>query len=243
MKDLKYKINIGLGLARGVMRVNAYGKNTLVGTGEESLTELGGLYTYTTSGVLHYISSADDTDTQEYEIHGLDEKKRLQTVTVTAVGQTQTAIPNLWYRIFYVKNKGTTDSAGVVYVYENDTVTAGVPQTLTKIRAKIIVGENKSTQAIYTIPLGYRGLLTKVDFTSGKNQDTDVHLHSRIDGEVFALEYEADIYRGVVGREYDLFPVFEEGTDLELRAHLDAGENPVSGSFDLLLIDTSKYKG
>jgi hypothetical protein len=50
-----------------------------------------------------------------------------------------------------VYNNGSTDFAGTVYVYEDDTVTAGVPQTSAKIHLQTEGNNNQSLKAATTL--------------------------------------------------------------------------------------------
>jgi hypothetical protein len=52
-------------------------------------------------------------------------------------------------------------NAGNIYVFDSSsTVTAGVPQTTTKVFACAMAGDNTNATAAYTIPSGYLGALT-----------------------------------------------------------------------------------
>lgn len=66
-------------------------------------------------------------------------------------GQNQVSVGADW---LYVKDASIafTGAVGDVYVAESDTLTAGVPDTATKVQAKIIAGNNFSHNGFFIVP-------------------------------------------------------------------------------------------
>ena len=111
-------------------------------------------------GALYYISSTDASDTQEMIVQGLtidaEGTWNEEIVTVTLAGQTKTQLVSdsgdPWVRVYRAVNNNSSDIAGNVYVYEDDTVTGGEPDTDSKVRLVVIDGDNQTEMCVYTVP-------------------------------------------------------------------------------------------
>jgi hypothetical protein len=163
-KNLKftseYIAEAALGRINGVQAVGILGRNPDIDSGQtEELWEYGGVETLMTSAQSLFISSSNNTDNQMVAIIGLDGDYNQQTKLVTLAGQTKTAIEGKWLRVFITINISSTAYAGTLYVYEDDTVVAGVPQTAAKVHDMAIALFQKSSKSSYTIPAGYTGIM------------------------------------------------------------------------------------
>lgn len=111
-------------------------------------------------------SSANDVNTSGtgawvVEVDVLDVNYKPYTFTYNLNGTTKVTDTNLVGTAFRINDIRIKDfgtglaNAGDIYVYDSsDTVTAGVPQTATKIFHKIVAGENVSRGGFYTVPAG-----------------------------------------------------------------------------------------
>lgn len=130
-----------------------FGRNADIGTGFETIWRTGGDETYATTNAIDKISSSDNGDTQSVVIEGHTISSGILTFvtqTVTLVGQTETALTTPLARCTRLYNNGTSNFAGTIYVYEDDTVDAGVPQTAAKIHLTV-AGGNQSEKASTSI--------------------------------------------------------------------------------------------
>ena len=240
---------IALGHAPGFSFVNKYGVNPNIDNGENidiwTGGETGNDYVFPTVAVVNYISASNAGDTQNYEVHGLDANFDEQTITVTAVGQTKTQIGTgeVWIRIDEVTNIGSTNNAGKVYVFENSDVTLGVPDTESAIKAQMDAGDNKTAQAIYTIPRGRRGFVTSW-FADISNRQTsgasDLDLDIRPFGQVFHKE-EANVCN-VVGtsffhNHFDFPHPIPEKSDIKIHAGSNTNGLAVAGGFEIVMVN------
>lgn len=134
----------------------------------------------------HYISSSNNTDTQIIQIEGLDSEYRHITKQIQLQGQTTLSI-GIWTRTFRAFNNNSTNLAGQIYVYEDTTVTNGIPDDPTKVRAYIDVNEQQTRMLIYTIPANYTGLLTDLSSSIGVKTDATIKYRFKIRefGKVF----------------------------------------------------------
>lgn len=152
-------------------------------------------YVFSSSAAIDSISSSNVGDTENIEIMGLDGDWEPVTQTVPLTGQTRAALTTPLLRVFRMKNVGTTDLAGQVYLYENTAIVAGVPTDTTKIRAAIQADNNQTLMAIYSVPAGhtlfmdnYYASLGVLAFPGGNS--IDLVLKVRPFGQVFQLKHE-----------------------------------------------------
>ena len=239
-----FLIDVSRGSIKNFSNIHKFGKNDDVDTGSfEDVWEYGGTYTYQSSASVHYISSSDASDTEEITVIGLDANYDMQEINVTLAGQTKTQIGTgeTFIRVFRSYNNNGADLVGSVYVYEDDTVTAGVPDTATKIKATINNGNNQTLMAIYTVPADHTGYLMNVSASLSKKKDgiSNVQLWTREQSKVFRLR---DIFllgsagSSFVQKSFSPPIKIEEKTDIRVAADSSVSDNGISASFDLVLI-------
>ena len=134
---------------------------------------------------------------------------------------------------------------GNCYVYENTTISGGVPTDTTKVRAMIQNGNNQTLMAVYTIPAGYTGYMRDwYASSSGANKSASyvVDLFARPFGQVFQLKHRSAISDDgttYIQHRYEEPEVFSEKTDIEMRvtiADTNITEASISGGFDIVLV-------
>jgi len=117
------------------------------------------------SAVKLYASSQSGTDNKPLEIDGIDANGDRQLGYVTLQGQTKTEVKladgsdATWLFANAARLLGTTQNGGNIYVYEDDTVTAGVPQTPAKRKLFMLASDGVSSQLFFRVPNGKRALL------------------------------------------------------------------------------------
>lgn len=214
------------------------------GADDEHVNQM--LYIYSTAADIDSVSSDDASDTQTFEIQGLDINKDEIIQTVTLNGLNRVALTTNLKNVFRVKNIGTTDNAGHIYCYVNTSLTSGIPTDTTKIRAVMQPGHNQTLMAVYTIPNGKTGYLQRVFASTSKaNQDAQyiVDVFARKEGQVFQLKNRFalnDQATSICTFDYEVPEKLSEKTDIELRVAIaDIGKTKagVSGGFDIVLID------
>lgn len=202
---------------------------------------------YSSTDDIGTISSSSAADTMDIEIQGLDINYELVTQTVTLTGQTDAILSTNLIRSFRMKNIGSVDVAGVLYLRVNGTgQTSGVPNAAADVRAIINNGNNQTLMAVYTIPAGKTGYMR--DFYSdivGANKISNykVRLFGRPFGEVFRVKHVKGLSEtgtSSVQHKYEEPEIFEEKEDIELR--VETTDSPItaaniSGGFDIVLED------
>lgn len=143
-----------------------FGRNNAVGSSFETVWQTGGDETYATTNAIDTISSSNSGDTQAVRIegHAIDNGELTFVVqSATLNGQNKVVLSTPLARITRLYNNGTTDFAGTIYGYEDDTVTAGVPQTTSKIHMTVTEG-NQSEKAATSISKDDYYIVTNAQF-------------------------------------------------------------------------------
>jgi hypothetical protein len=245
----------GLAIARGDItgsfNVNKFGNAHDFDTGDLEVdvwdgADDGGInkmvYTYSTTADIDSASSSSIADTQDIEIQGLDANYALTIQTITLQGQTRVPLPTPLIRIFRIKNVGSTDFAGNVYVYVNTTISGGVPTTTGPVRAVVEVGSNQTEMALFTVPAGYTAYMAAMyASTAGASKTTSylIKMYIRPFGGVFQLKHRRAITDNKDLERRFWFPEkASEKSDIRMTAQITAlgvtGGN-VSAGFDLVM--------
>lgn len=131
-----------------------FGSNGDLSTAAETLWSVGGDETYVETNTIDSYSSSDtgDVGTMIVEGHTISAGVLTRVVQiVTLAGQTESLLTTPLARVERIYNNGAVDWAGDIYVYEDDTVVAGVPQTVSKIHAKVVIGTNQTQKCAASI--------------------------------------------------------------------------------------------
>jgi hypothetical protein len=121
-------------------------------------------------GADYYVSSNNVNDILRMRFYVLTEDAEgnwnLEDFEQQVAGQVKTLLVtpsgNKPVRLIRIENEDNFDVTGTIYVYEQDTVTLGVPQTPGKVRGKIYDGNNQTQMSHMTIPSGYFGFLKQI---------------------------------------------------------------------------------
>ena len=234
-KDFYYEVSAGRipGMTSGFI----VGRNPDVNaTTTETMWDFGGKYTYLTANTQLYASSSSASDTAvTLLLSGLDDSYNSISLTVTLNGQSQVALSAATaFRIFTVVVTGSTSPLGGVYIAETDTLTAGVPNTASKVKAKIALSTDKDNVVIdggtdfassnithlglYTVPAGKRMTLTKIVAGAGKNDDIKLDGKIRLLGGVWLDRNPVSLYQTNQVLPFEPPLVLAEKTDIEFTA-------------------------
>lgn len=243
--DIARRVNAGN--SHGYNCVHKFGRNPVItpSTDPEDIWSPGALYTFLDDAQPLFLSSSDDSDTHTIVVEGLDKDWNQFSSSVVLTGQTQVELPGgPFRRAFRAYNDDSTVTAGDIYIAETGSLTAGVPDTFSKIKAKIDAAYQQTLMAIYTIPNGKIGFLYKhyatINGGAGAGErDADIVLYTREEDKVFRVrEFFGLNSRGGGGWQYDYpFPVrLAPRTDIKMTVDVVLStEADVSGGFDILL--------
>ena len=243
-----------------------FGSNALVGTTAEDVWNVGGAEILITSAVAHFASCEDNVNGigQVLRVEGLDANWNVQLGRVTLNGNTAVEITKddgsaaTWIRIHRAfQLSAAPDPVGDVWIAESDTLTAGVPDTATKIHAKVVytplVGQTE--KALFTVPRGHVAFFHQVTGYMIESHGADRSATMSL--EVANLAEGADISspswapRRTVDKlnlsfskpnaenNYVVPLVYTELTNIHLKAAASANSN-VFGSFSFILLPFRK---
>ncbi len=234
-------------VVRGVSSVNKFGANRSIDTADvpEAVWELGGVYPYqATAQSLEILGGANDvltigTGAWTVSVQGLDANWEIQEVTVSLDGTNPIDLPGTWLRVFRAKvvTAGSTHANVGNIIVRID----GGGTTI----AQILAALGQTTMALFTVPAGKTGYLSKFDvsvlFGTGGGAQGDVALFARdsaIADAAFQIKIELGGKSGEAGRTFTTPLRFTEKTDIEARV-LDVSSNgaSVTAEFDLVLLD------
>ena len=130
-----------------------FGKKVDLGTSFETVWQTNGNETYVTTNAIDTVSSSDATDTMQVAIEGhtvsgtgTSSQFTFVTQTATLNGQNKVTLSTPLARVSRMYVNDQTEPAGDIHVYEDTTITAGVPNDLTKAHI-VIKGTDGETQS------------------------------------------------------------------------------------------------
>jgi hypothetical protein len=144
-----------------------FGRNEGVGTAYEDVWQYGGAETLPTGNTIDTVSSSSTSDTTTMVVEGfvITAGNKIFTVqTVTLTGQTKALLTTPLARCTRAYASGVADLVGDVYVYEDDTLSAGVPTTaaLVHMVVKGTLGENQSFKAATSVSSDDYWVITQI---------------------------------------------------------------------------------
>jgi len=231
----------GLQLQQGKI-INAssifkYGRNSDVGTSEETIWDGGGVYSYPTQSTTMSVasSSASDTD-QVITVQGLDEDYNLLTQTASLSGTTPQQLATPYIRVFRCFYTSGSEVVGDINVGSGD-FSSGVPANL---YAKISQGEGQTLMAIYTVPANFTLYIYQGHIGSGTeqlNKFISARLKFRLfNTSQFRTASRLEIQNQAVEFDFGVPQIMPEKTDIEVSALSSSGSNAISADFTGVLI-------
>lgn len=231
-----------------------FGRSTAV-TGTKTTLEISpnANETFLTTNAITHISSSNNSDTVPVKIEGHTVDGNgdftFSVQEVTLAGQTKTALSTPLARVtrLYNNSIGTppangTELLGNVYVYEDDTVTAGVPNTNAKVHMQVQAGHQNSEKAATTISKNDYWIVTGVyaDVLEKISESAEIIFEMRTKGGVFRESFTMSAAKESAGTFRHAFPyiIVPPNTDVRLRGRSDGTSIEVSGGIfgPLLLI-------
>ena len=112
--------------------------------------------TYATGNTIDQVTSSDSGDGQVISIEGHTRSAFTGDLTfvvqeITLTGQTKVPLPTSLHRVTRLVNLGSTDFAGTIQVFEDGTLSGGVPTDTATIKMQTEAGENQSEKCSTTL--------------------------------------------------------------------------------------------
>ena len=220
---------IARGLVRGVSHVNKFGFNSATSSSFETVWDNSNTYTYLTSAGTATVTAADSDDNGgTVEIQGLDENYLPLTETFTMNGTTNVVGSSSFLRVFRMRvlTAGTGEiNAG------NITASIGASNV-----ARILADKGQTLMAVYTIPAGKSGYLTKFQGSLSKNQEAVFKIRAKQFGNGFNVKGQFGTFSNTVTYDYAIPLQFKEKTDIQILGKAGA-TSEMGAIFDIVLID------
>lgn len=206
------------------------------------------IYTFSTTAAIDSISSDDAADNQLIVILGLDANFDQVTQTATLNGLSRVPLTTPLIRFTRAFNGNGTVLAGNVYIFENSTLTLGIPDDTENVRGYIASAEGHSLLGAFTIPRNHTGFFLGLTSSISKlPAAANVVFTGKIrtfDG-VFrtAIRYSMES----TGASHILTPPtamssFPPKTDFLGHGDVSSNGTGVSLTFDILLLDNDIFE-
>ena len=234
-------LKIAMGKIEGTSIVNKFGQNSNLNSSTYSeIWDGGGTYVYSADNTapITKLIAHDATDTEPIEVQGLDINGDLVVQTKTITGLTAVTLDTPLWRIFRLRNIGTSDLVSDV---------CAINDTDTQDYACINNGNNQTLMALYTIPAGYTGfLMAGTNNLSGVTRAVAAsgRLMMRQYGSIFQLKKTFGV--NSEGNSFIRLPntlpaKIPEKTDIKVSAIGSANGVSINTTFDILLLKNSVW--
>jgi len=228
-----YFLQVSRGLIDGHKRVFKFGYNGLIQNVEETIWDVGGLYTYPSSAVTMTATSSSGATDEDVEvtIQGVDTNyaELSETVTLNASGTATTT--GSFLRVYRAFVSGSTASAGNITIANGGTTYAYVSAS-----------DQQTLMALWTVPAGYTAYLFQIDttaFTVQNNKVATIRMLTRELNGVFRTQNKFDLFEGSYHQDITCPQPIPEKTDIEFRAIADSSNADlrVAATFDIIYIE------
>lgn len=187
------------------------------------------------SGTGIQIKSSQTIDNQEFVVQGLDENFLEQNWTGNLNGQTEVNIDGTWSRIFRAFNNDSTYISGNINIHPSGDDSTSY--------AQVLVGNDQTMMAIYTIPANFTGYLTEYHMSasnpgSSSSIDYTVQIKTREYGKIFRVQEITSVGNTHNVEQIFPFPNFlKPKTDIMICAvDANGGGGTLNADFDIALV-------
>jgi len=154
----------------------SYGHNIdLDSGGYEQVWHYGGIEVLPTTNAIDTISSSNTGDTEiiffKGKIYNAD--GNLEDVEQTAIlnGQNKVVLSTPLARVLQMYNNNGTPLLGDVYIYEDDTIITGVPQTAANVHGLITICDEQAANSLYTVDGDKYTAITQIVISVGTSNN------------------------------------------------------------------------
>ncbi|MCP4493133.1 MAG: hypothetical protein GY820_38415 [Gammaproteobacteria bacterium] len=206
---------------------------------EESIWGFGGIYSYLSADTELFLSSSSASDTNVVvTITGLTDDYAVKTDEITFTsGQAQQTAGD-WFRITKMTILSGTAPIGDLYLAESDTVTAGVPDTISKVQDYMAAGINTTRRALYTVPVNHTLYFAHLYLGVRRAEDCEFTYLTRSNNQSgFVVHNTFPLYQNTSIQISDPFEPVEEKTDIEFRGFTLTDNTSATANLGFVLVD------
>jgi hypothetical protein len=227
--EFDFGINVQKGLIENFSAVGTFGYNDDVSTSFETVSSVGGVYSYPTTATTATVTSSNTAsdNTGTVLVSGLDENYDLASETLTIGGGAGSIT---FIRVFTARmltaNTGNANVGNLTVTVDSKTV------------AYVQATYGASLSAIYTIPRNKRGWIVSASIGMSKQKEVESKILKKqvSNGNVWNTVGYQTTFGVPVYRKFEIPILVDQKSDIELRAKADA-TSAISGSFSLYLED------
>lgn len=237
-----FLFNVARGKIPGHSLGTVFGHNPDIDpAASETIWDFGGNFNYLTADTELYLSSASAADTNvTVLITGLTEDYSVKTLVHThTLGQAQESV-GVWFRINKMTVIGGEAPLGDLYLAESDTLTAGVPDTPTKVQDWMELGINTTHRSMFTVPANHTFYATRLFLGVRRGEDCVFIFTTRGSTHpAFITHAEFPVYQSTMVQAYEPFFTVPEKTDIEFRGKTITNNTAGTANFAYLLVDNT----
>jgi len=243
------KAQYGDDVVIGRKSLHKFGENDDIDTADGILdiTQIAGLAksneAYQTTNSIDTISSSNAGDTHDLTIEGMTisgNALTFVTQTVTLNGQNKVVLSTPLARCTRMANLSNTATQGVVYVYLDDTITAGVPNDLTKVHNVLSAPDESSLRAGTSVSSNNYFLVGQIYTSLSRSASTraDVKFIARTLGSVFSTRRSYGMTQDSSNTiKFDPPFIIPPNSDIMLQGTVTANNSTIFGGFDGIFAD------
>lgn len=233
----------------GISRFN-FGRNPDIDTGgSEQVWNYGGIEVLPTTNAIDTISSSSASDTgHRIYIEGIAENSKGEWVdvkqTVALNGQNKVTLDQPLIRVLSAYDIDGDSHAGDVYIYEDDTITAGVPQTAANVHLLIRTEDQASGKSVMSTPSNRFFVVHQIIATVSRKTKANVDflLQIRTQGNVWRTVFQMNVTaeQGTNKVEATIPFIVPPKSDLRILASTDTNNTEVTSDISgtcFLVID------
>lgn len=241
INQIKVTYGVDVSVEKKAKSLIKFGRNsttTNAATGSTVMTFVGSEdhETYVSSNIIDTISSSSTSDDQEITLEGhtiANNEFTFVVQTATLDGQNKVTLSTPLARLTRMYNIGSTDVVGNIYGYQDQNISAGVPQTADKVHCIIPIGRQQSQKCSTTISKNDYWLITGVtgSVLEKTSSFADFELQIRRYGGVFRSSDTFSASSGDTHSEiYTPYIIIPSNSDVRLVAVGSADNLDVAGS-------------
>lgn len=182
---------------------------------------------FDTAGVLN-IPAVNVSDTgKTVTIYGLDGNYNAMTETLTVSSSTTTTGTKSFKRVYRAFFNGAASNVGDVLINKGATTVAAIK-----------AGKAQTLMAVYTVPAGFTGYLTKGVCTVQAGADGTGDMFVRYFGlDSFRVGHSFEVANAEYNYEFTFPQQLPEKSDIDVRVSVRSNNARVTAAFDMLLVD------
>ncbi len=231
-KTEPFELQVARGQISWHNRVHKFGFNSSINDAEETIWDVGGIYSYPSTAVKMTATSTDGANDEDVQVNiqGLDAdyNEISETVTLNASGTEETN--SFFLRVFRASIQGSQEPSGTINITNTGTT-----------YARVTLGDNQTLMCVWTVPAGYTAYLLQKDvtcLTEANNKFGTIRLVSKEIGGVFKTKDKFAVENDHTEISYSIPLSIPEKTDIEVRAigSSSNSELHVSAGLDIIYI-------